>query len=97
MQDGGGADGTGLAPRCAAALFSGVQELSRGGRSTVRVFVSFTELYLEQVRDLGKLAAALQGELVQLFNNGAPDCSDNEGIRSRTRNSSCRGPRAALY
>lgn len=53
-------DQRGMMPRCAEHLFKLVSDMksSQGGR--VSVFVSFLEIYLEQVRDLGYAAAKSQ-------------------------------------
>ena len=49
-------DSRGLIPRAAEALFGKIAEGQKNGSSArISVFVSFLEIYLEQVRDLGYL------------------------------------------
>jgi hypothetical protein len=49
-------DSRGLIPRAAEALFGQIAEGQKNGSSArISVFVSFLEIYLEQVRDLGYL------------------------------------------
>ncbi|GMH36614.1 hypothetical protein BSKO_04487 [Bryopsis sp. KO-2023] len=49
----------GLIPRVAESLFKGATSLVEGGQARFSFFVSFLEIYLEHVRDLGKASKAL--------------------------------------
>lgn len=63
-KDGGDWDreSRGLIPRAAEALFAQIQEGQKNGSSArISVFVSFLEIYLEQVRDLGFLVQSGTG------------------------------------
>jgi hypothetical protein len=55
-------------------VFEGVQELQRSGHGKASIYVSFLEVYLDQVRDLSKAATALQDEVSLLAAIGAKPC-----------------------
>eukprot|EP00803_Ostreobium_quekettii_P011013 evm.model.scf_946.1 EVM.evm.TU.scf_946.1 scf_946:6400-16587(+) len=49
----------GLTPRAAEGLLQGAARLDGRGQGRVQMYVSFLEIYLEHVRDLGRAAGAL--------------------------------------
>jgi hypothetical protein len=51
----------GLIPRCAEALFQGVNDIKRASQATLAVYISCLEMYLDHIRDIGRVAAAMQG------------------------------------
>ncbi|GAX74811.1 hypothetical protein CEUSTIGMA_g2258.t1 [Chlamydomonas eustigma] len=54
---GGDWEARGLIPRAAEYLFKTVEEMQDRGSAKLSVFVSFLEIYLEQVKDLGYFAS----------------------------------------
>lgn len=58
---GGDADARGLIPRACELLLRAAEQVnSKGGATSLRVFVSFLDIYLEQVCDAGAMHACMR-------------------------------------